>query len=396
MKILVITSYFPSANDDIRGNFVFDQVDELIKKGHEVEVLYLVPNSSFAFFKKRKSFWQKLPSRSYEWETLKVDVVRYIPFPRRYLFFLNALSAYVSFKIKVRKKFINSYAAIIAHVVLPAGFVASKITKKYNLSSMVFVHGVSVNEVIDYGVGEKLFFKYVLNNSSKIVFVSSKLKYKLSKKINNKDFFNKSIIIPNGISRKKLENLKFKPYIARSNWITIVGGLIESKGHKYLFDAFKNIQDVAAEWSIHVIGDGVLKKELENYVKNLSIHDKVKFYGSLPNVKVFEVLANSKIFALPSYKEGFGISYLEAMLCAVPVIGIRGEGISDVIRNNENGILVTAQSVVSLQQSIERLILDPGLSEKIGLAARDWVVNKYLLGSSVDKVIQELQGIRQR
>lgn len=75
------------------------------------------------------------------------------------------------------------------------------------------------------------------------------------------------------------------------------------------------------------------------------------------------------IFSLPSYKEGFGMVYIEAMSKGVPVIGVKGEGIEDAIKSGVNGFLVERKNVDELVKTIDFLIKNPKKRMNIGKCA---------------------------
>ena len=79
-----------------------------------------------------------------------------------------------------------------------------------------------------------------------------------------------------------------------------------------------------------------------------------------------EHMKKCDIYSMPSYKEGFGVVYIEAMSFGKPVIGVRGEGINDIIEDGVNGMLVEPKDVYSLMDKLEKLIVSKELRENIG------------------------------
>jgi glycosyltransferase involved in cell wall biosynthesis len=72
------------------------------------------------------------------------------------------------------------------------------------------------------------------------------------------------------------------------------------------------------------------------------------------------------VFALPSSYEGLGCVYLEAMACAKPVIGCRGQGIEDVIEHGKSGMLVTPENEQELTDAMETILRDKELRQRMG------------------------------
>jgi glycosyltransferase involved in cell wall biosynthesis len=85
----------------------------------------------------------------------------------------------------------------------------------------------------------------------------------------------------------------------------------------------------------------------------------------------------SDFFLLPSHAEGLPIGLLEAMSYGLPCITTPVGGIPDVVRDEENGILITPGDVDALQNAIERLIEDESLRARLGSAARETMQREY-------------------
>ena len=79
-----------------------------------------------------------------------------------------------------------------------------------------------------------------------------------------------------------------------------------------------------------VVENGPMRKELERLANDLGLERYVGFVGQQSYSKTMEYMASCDIFSLPSWQEGFGVVYLEAIAHGKPVIGCRGEGIEDV------------------------------------------------------------------
>ena len=157
----------------------------------------------------------------------------------------------------------------------------------------------------------------------------------LRKFYENKIGKTKCIYIPNVIDslpdkRSKLTN---------KNIITI-GRLSPEKGQKDLIDVFKIVNKELPKTKLFMVGDGPLKKELENYTKELKLTDKIIFTGFLGNKEKEKYILDSSIFILPSYTESFGLVLIEAMSYGLPCIAFdSSDGAKELLKNNV-GILV--------------------------------------------------------
>ena len=148
--------------------------------------------------------------------------------------------------------------------------------------------------------------------------------------------------------------------------IVSVGRLSPEKGHKYLIKAFSMLKN--NDWKLVLIGDGSERKSLEKLVSDLSLNDKVIFTGHLTNFSKY--LTQAKIYVLPSLKEGFPNSLIEAMALGKASISTDFfDGHNEIIENEINGILVSPANVDELFLAIENLIINNSLRLRIGKEA---------------------------
>ena len=88
-----------------------------------------------------------------------------------------------------------------------------------------------------------------------------------------------------------------------------------------------------------------------------------------------EQMSQADIFCLPSWQEGFGIVYIEAMSQGVPVIAVQGEGIEDVIVHEQNGLLVRPHDPEDVAKALESLFSNPAYASELGEAGRQAVLD---------------------
>jgi len=133
----------------------------------------------------------------------------------------------------------------------------------------------------------------------------------------------------------------------------------------------------------------ISKKELEKLIAQ----GDVDYVGHRDRIQ--ELLAISDIVVLPSYREGLPRIILEALSCAIPVIGSDVPGIRDIISDGETGLLVPAKDSKRLAEAIGTLSHNRQLREKLGSAGRDSIHSEYDEESVVQKtwnVYAELLG----
>jgi glycosyltransferase involved in cell wall biosynthesis len=172
------------------------------------------------------------------------------------------------------------------------------------------------------------------------------LQYKLIEK-------NKLIRIYNGV---KISNLYKKINLKKEKFIIgmIANFYDEVKGHKYAIELIKIMPN---NFKLYLIGDGRLKKEIEQDVLKKNLAKKVKFLGFLPKYKIFELLLNEiDILIVPSLSESFGKVIIEAMSIGVPVVAFNVGGIPEIIEDNKTGFLVDVKNVPMMKEKILELL----------------------------------------
>lgn len=132
-----------------------------------------------------------------------------------------------------------------------------------------------------------------------------------------------------------------------------VGQLNHQKRFSVTIDGFSKINALYPNTTLTLIGDGEDRALLEKQCKILGIENSVRFMGQISNKTVLKEMSSHQFFVMPSVREGFGIVYLEAMAAGCITIGTQGEGISDFIRNGENGFLIPPDDPNSLKNIIE-------------------------------------------
>jgi glycosyltransferase involved in cell wall biosynthesis len=127
------------------------------------------------------------------------------------------------------------------------------------------------------------------------------------------------------------------------------------------------------------IGDGPDRRNLEALVDERGLRPFVTFAGSQNHDRVLEMLRTVDLFVLPSFAEGVPVALMEAMAVGVPCISTFVGGIPELIRHEQDGLLVPAGSNSELTLAIERLLVDPSERIRFRESARNRVLAHYNL-----------------
>ena len=214
--------------------------------------------------------------------------------------------------------------------------------------------------------------KNIVDHSNAIVAVSSPTKDSLVKNYHANNVYQ----VPAGISMSEAKEEGSKQYD-----IIYLGRLAKIKHVDNIIMASKRIQDTFPYLSVAIAGQGEENDKLTALVKKLGLSDAVSFLGSIKEDKKYSLLRSSKIFVLPSEREGFSISALEAMYCgAVPVIARPRYdevfGTSDFVIENKTGLYFELGNIDDLAKKILRLLVDRGFYNHLRKDGMD-IARKY-------------------
>jgi glycosyltransferase involved in cell wall biosynthesis len=140
-----------------------------------------------------------------------------------------------------------------------------------------------------------------------------------------------------------------------------------------------------------VIGEGHQRGELEGLIRKLGVESDVVLLGERGHEEIPEYLAMADVFCRPARDEGFGISFIEAMACGLPVVGTKVGGIPEVVDDERTGFLAEKEDVEGVAEVLLELLEDGGLRVKMGGEGRK-VVEERFAWEKVMKQMEEVYG----
>ena len=169
-----------------------------------------------------------------------------------------------------------------------------------------------------------------------------------------------------------------------------IARLSEQKGLTYLLDAMSllTVKDIR----LFIVGDGELRNELENKVKELDLQDSVTFLGYCKDI--VECINSFDFCVLPSVFEGFGLVAIEAFMNSKTLVATDIPGLNEVV-TNKNGILVPAKDPAALASAIDKLAMDATLRQELASQAKKDYENKFsypLFLENYRELYRELKG----
>lgn len=154
--------------------------------------------------------------------------------------------------------------------------------------------------------------------------------------------------VPDRYIREETPDDKFRDEVVS---LCFVGMLIPLKNVDVLVEVLHQAYP-RRNFRLRIVGEGLLKSDLEALVDRLGLSGCVSFEGSRSRDEVQAILAKSDLFVMVSKPEAFGLAYLEAMAQGCITIGTRGQGIDGVIVHGENGFLCEARDVAGLRDTL--------------------------------------------
>jgi glycosyltransferase involved in cell wall biosynthesis len=193
-----------------------------------------------------------------------------------------------------------------------------------------------------------------------------------------------SFLLYNAIPPVKLQ--KIKRIDLKKIRLLFVGRLEKQKSIHTLLEALcvLKMKDDTSNFYLTIVGEGSLRKSLEQRTKELQIEELVEFVGSQKDPAPY--FSSSDIFALPSIWEGFGIVILEAFRAKLPVVASNIEGPSELIQDNVNGLLFEKGNAVELSKKIGSLILDKNKRYFLGENGYKSFTEKYHIKNYVEEL----------
>ena len=251
-------------------------------------------------------------------------------------------------------RMIESISADVIHV-QTEGFaaVAARVARKLRLPMIVTLHGVNINPRHLHSAYQMGRLRPALASAKCVILVGEPLREFFGTYVGSDENFR---VVPNGIETEfsKRTGPIFEDGPRR---LVSVANLHEGKGIDLTLRALALLESEGiSNWTYRIIGEGREKAALHKLVMDLGLAGKVTLTGAVRHVEISGYLAREDIFVLPSYREAFGIAYLEAMAAGLLAVGVMGQGPSDFIRSGENGVLVPPRDVDALVAVLREIL----------------------------------------
>ena len=364
MHILIIPSAYPTEDAALRGTFFKEQAIALKENNLKVGVIYSETRriTGININTLKKFHFQVKDSIEEGIRTIRLQ-------GWNILMMRNSLgiNLWINQTVKLFKTYIKKYGVpdiIHVHIGLYGGIAAKRIKEIYNIPYIITEHS---SHVLNGTLNEyhRKLLKEGYDNADCLISVGEKLKSKMM------NFTSNEIeVIPNIVNTEKFIINKNKENKNRFRFVS-VSFLTDNKNVDLTIRAFGKAFKGKEAFELYIAGDGTAKTKLENLVRELRLENQVKFVGKVSREKLPEFLNEGDCFVLPSKYETFGVVYIEALSCGLPIITTKCGGPEDFFREDLG------------------YIIDVGDEEALVEAMRDIVVNKENFnGETMSKYIK--------
>jgi len=163
--------------------------------------------------------------------------------------------------------------------------------------------------------------------------------------------------------------------------VGVIASFVENKGHAHIIKALAK----AGNARLVLVGQGPLKEALEKLASEQGVRERVLFAGRLANV--FDVLDAFDVLALPSiYREGLSLGLVEGLSMGKPLLASNLQGMKEVVRCCENGMLVPPGDEEALARALEKLGGDPALRAEMGKKSLELYRERFTLRQMLDNI----------
>ncbi|WP_281884342.1 glycosyltransferase family 4 protein [Paenibacillus sp. YYML68] len=245
------------------------------------------------------------------------------------------------------------------------------------------IHGSSFEAFQRKNSFTKWIVRKTLDRADAVVVLSEQMKMLVHRFSNNPSVH----VLPNPIEIPDEQDLlKPKDYSDKVN-LLFLGEIGPRKGIYDLVQALASVpQPYRNQLQLHVCGNNEIEK-LKSRVQELGLEDCCTVRGWIDGEKKKYFLRVADIYILPSYAEGLPISILEAMAYSLPIISTNVGGIPEIVRPEQNGILVEPGAISDITSAILQLITDSELRDEFGKQSRE-IVDKHELKAVVKQLNQ--------
>lgn len=348
MHILIVASWYKNAENPIAGSFIEEQARMLQRRGHTVAVLHAYINGTFRdTLSGRKELYSEENDNGILTMRLATNV--YVPKIRQLSYSRLCRKALKHVWNYIRSN--GKIDVIHSHAMFMGGVVANHISRKLNIP---YFHTEHTSGFIfypeQYTSTDIQLAKKVYGQSWQSFFVSHFAKDRIAKLCGVKE--KKCSVLHNVVSPlffKEYDCPKFECFT-----FLAIGNFIPRKNFDKIIEAWSSYVRNQQGDRLIIVGDGLLKLNIENSIKTLNLTDYVKMLPRQSREATARLMHQSHVVLSASSIETFGMTLAEALASGIPVISTNSGGVTDIV-NSSNGILLDSISAEAIEKGMAEM-----------------------------------------
>ncbi len=361
MRILMINYEFPPLGGG-GGVASYQIAQALAAREHEIDVL--------------TTAWQDLPGE----ETVDGLTIFRVPVLGRgdlatasIVSMLSFLPSGVARGLRTLRK--KRYDIVNTHFAIPSGPTGVALSRIFRTPQVLTIIGGDIYDPTkrwspSNNVLLRAVVRRVLNSSAQIIAISQDIKDRAQRDLRCQT---KIEVIHYGLMPPQFEPKSRQELGIPLNEVVLisVGRLIKRKALGDVLLALSRLQE--RRFRLLIVGEGPEEENLRDLAQRLGISSRVDFMGAIWGARKFQYLAAADMFVLPSIHEGFGLVFLEAMYCGLPVITSSSGGQTDFLQEGKTGFLIPVGDAQGLAEAILRVANDEGLRRQMSDFNKEYV-----------------------
>lgn len=250
----------------------------------------------------------------------------------------------------------------------------------FSKKTIIHLHGHNFEE---FYLSHRKYARFILQRADTIIVIASYWRnFLLQERI-----YNNLIMIGNPIPLQTSDILEYRQ--KKHNkllHVVFIGKIDEDKG---ILDIVKmliqNKVFFTGKIFVDIAGIGHEVNKLKQLIRTEKLEQLIAFHDWADPEKKRELYLAADLALQPSHRESFGMGILEAMSYALPVITCNTGGIPDLVKNNENGILIFPQDISAMKEAIDRILNNPELRLEWGKRSY-WLAAQFSIKMAEEKL----------
>nr|QNO41822.1 D-inositol-3-phosphate glycosyltransferase [Methanosarcinales archaeon ANME-2c ERB4]QNO42778.1 D-inositol-3-phosphate glycosyltransferase [Methanosarcinales archaeon ANME-2c ERB4] len=394
LKVAYVLSFFPRLSQ----SFVLNEIVELIRSGHDVQIFPWFHSSETVIHEEIKDY--QLLNRTHYFaikQIFKKNPFRFLKYFVKTVRYSLAAKQISKSELKMDLQ-LAYFATVIeeknielihAHFA-DMGNAARRLGKMLRLPYTLTAHAFDI--YMDPDTDE---LREVMNDAESVITISE---YNKNYLISEIGVNNRIEVIRCGIDLDKFNPQKNLKAYGRIKLLT-VARLVAKKGLAYLIKAIPMVVKKMPNCELTIIGSGPQYGNLQHLVRDPDIESYVQFRGDVSDSELMRYYDDVDMFILPCIviengdRDGIPVAMMEAMTMELPVISTTVSGIPELVEDGASGILVSPKDEKAIADAIITLCKDSELRVKMGKKGREIIKREYNIASEAEKLIGVFENV---